>query len=77
MLLFPSLIVHGEANEMKRLKTALVREYDADPDTNINFYDPRKSRLWSLRNFVMHHQIFLLSHVFPLLRGEFPHRLCK
>ena len=43
MLLFPSLIVHGEANEMKRLKTALVREYDADPDTNINFYDPRNT----------------------------------
>ena len=43
MLFFPSLIVHGEANEMKRLKTALVREYDADPDTNINFYDPRNT----------------------------------
>ena len=28
---------------MKRLKTALVREYDADPDTNINFYDPRNT----------------------------------
>ena len=28
---------------MKRLKTALTREYDADPDTNINFYDPRNT----------------------------------
>jgi cleavage and polyadenylation specificity factor subunit 3 len=35
------VLVHGEANEMNRLKQALVREYEADPDTKINFYNPR------------------------------------
>ncbi len=37
------VLVHGEANEMNRLKSALVREYEADPDTKINFYNPRNT----------------------------------
>ena len=32
------VLVHGEANEMNRLKSALTREYEADPETKINFY---------------------------------------
>lgn len=28
---------------MNRLKQALVREYEADPDTKINFYNPRNT----------------------------------
>lgn len=37
------VLVHGEANEMNRLKSALTREYEADPETNINFYNPRNT----------------------------------
>ena len=38
------VLVHGEANEMNRLKSALTREYEADPDgTKINFYNPRNT----------------------------------
>lgn len=37
------ILVHGEANEMNRLKQALVREYEADPETKINFYSPRNT----------------------------------
>ena len=27
------ILVHGEANEMNRLKNALIREYEAEPQT--------------------------------------------
>ena len=37
------VLVHGEANEMNRLKSALTREYEADPETKINFYNPRNT----------------------------------
>ena len=32
------VLVHGEVNEMNRLKLALVREYENEPETKINFY---------------------------------------
>ena len=31
------VLVHGEANEMSRLKAALVREYEADPTHQVSF----------------------------------------
>lgn len=37
------VLVHGEQNEMLRLKSALQREYEADPNTTINFYNPRNT----------------------------------
>lgn len=37
------VLVHGEANEMGRLKSALIREYEADPTTKIDFYNPRNT----------------------------------
>ncbi len=37
------VLVHGEANEMNRRKSALVREYEADPETKIQFYNPRNT----------------------------------
>lgn len=37
------VLVHGEANEMGRLKAALIREYEADPDTKIQFHNPRNT----------------------------------
>jgi cleavage and polyadenylation specificity factor subunit 3 len=37
------VLVHGEANEMNRLKAALIREYEHDPDTQIRIYNPRNT----------------------------------
>jgi len=35
--------VHGEANEMGRLKAALMREYEDDPETSINIHNPKNT----------------------------------
>jgi len=37
------ILVHGEANEMNRLKNALIREYEAEPQTKIEFHNPRNT----------------------------------
>jgi cleavage and polyadenylation specificity factor subunit 3 len=37
------VLVHGEANEMSRLKSALQREYESKPNANIQFYNPRNT----------------------------------
>ncbi|CAG9836752.1 unnamed protein product [Diabrotica balteata] len=37
------VLVHGEQNEMNRLKAALQREYEDDPNTVINLYNPRNT----------------------------------
>lgn len=37
------VLVHGEANEMNRLKSALIREYEHDPDSQIQIYNPRNT----------------------------------
>jgi len=37
------VLVHGEANEMSRLKAALIREYEADPTHNIEIHNPRNT----------------------------------
>ena len=37
------VLVHGEQNEMSRLKAALQREYEDDPNTVINLYNPRNT----------------------------------
>ncbi len=37
------VLVHGEANEMNRLKAALIREYEHAPDTQIRIYNPRNT----------------------------------
>lgn len=45
-LLRPShvILVHGEQNEMSRLKSALQREWEsAEPNTKITFYNPRNT----------------------------------
>ncbi|KAK2174225.1 hypothetical protein NP493_817g02008 [Ridgeia piscesae] len=38
------VLVHGEANEMSRLKAALIREYEDDPEYNIDVYNPRNTQ---------------------------------
>jgi len=41
--LFFQVLVHGEANEMGRLKAALVREYEDDTETSINIHNPKNT----------------------------------
>ena len=38
------MLVHGEANEMARLKAAVLREYEDSEDTNIEVYMPRNTQ---------------------------------
>ncbi len=35
--------MHGEANEMSRLKAALIREYESDPTHNLEVHNPRNT----------------------------------
>ncbi|XP_065579344.1 cleavage and polyadenylation specificity factor 73-like isoform X1 [Artemia franciscana] len=37
------ILVHGEANEMSRLKAALIREYETMPEVEITVYNPRNT----------------------------------
>jgi len=37
------VLVHGEANEMSRLKAALLREYEAEPNREIEVHNPRNT----------------------------------
>jgi len=37
------VLVHGEANEMSRLKAALLREYESDPSHTIEVHNPRNT----------------------------------
>jgi cleavage and polyadenylation specificity factor subunit 3 len=37
------VLVHGEANEMSRLKAALIREYESDPTHNLEVHNPRNT----------------------------------
>uniref|UniRef100_A0A1Q3F4J9 Putative exonuclease of the beta-lactamase fold involved in rna processing translation n=1 Tax=Culex tarsalis TaxID=7177 RepID=A0A1Q3F4J9_CULTA len=37
------VLVHGEQNEMSRLKSALQREYEHDPNANITLHNPRNT----------------------------------
>ncbi|XP_015903768.1 cleavage and polyadenylation specificity factor 73 [Parasteatoda tepidariorum] len=38
------VLVHGEQNEMARLKAAIIREYEDDPDAHIEVYNPRNAQ---------------------------------
>ncbi|XP_065207621.1 cleavage and polyadenylation specificity factor 73 [Planococcus citri] len=38
------ILVHGEQNEMQRLKSALEREYENDPDTLITVHNPKNTQ---------------------------------
>lgn len=38
------VLVHGEANEMSRLKAAILREYDDDDEYNIQVHNPRTTQ---------------------------------
>ncbi|GLH01328.1 hypothetical protein R5R35_007001 [Gryllus longicercus] len=37
------VLVHGEQNEMSRLKAALTREYEDDPNTRMELHNPRNT----------------------------------
>lgn len=43
LLKFFQVLVHGEQNEMQRLKSALEREYENDPDTRITVHNPKNT----------------------------------
>jgi cleavage and polyadenylation specificity factor subunit 3 len=38
------ILVHGEQNEMQKLKDALIRQYEDNPDYNIQVYNPRNTQ---------------------------------
>lgn len=42
------VLVHGEANEMGRLKAALIREYEDDPEYDIEVYNPPNTKAVTL-----------------------------
>lgn len=42
--LFIQILVHGEANEMSRLKAALIREYEDDTTYNIEVHNPANTK---------------------------------
>lgn len=37
------MLVHGEQNEMSRLKAALQREYEDDPNTSMQLHNPKNT----------------------------------
>ena len=37
------MLVHGEANEMSRLKAALIREYEDDTEYQMQVHNPRNT----------------------------------
>ncbi|UYV72385.1 CPSF3 [Cordylochernes scorpioides] len=39
------VLVHGEQNEMNRLKTAIIREYEDEPDVSIEVHNPRNMEM--------------------------------
>ena len=43
------MLVHGEQNEMARLKAALIREYEDDTEYNIEVYNPRNTQAVELQ----------------------------
>lgn len=38
------ILVHGEQTEMQKLKDALIRQYEDNPDYNIQVYNPRNTQ---------------------------------
>lgn len=49
ILLTPfQILVHGEMNEMNRLKAAITRQYEDDPDYKIEVHNPRNTESISL-----------------------------
>lgn len=38
------VLVHGEQNEMGRLKAAIIREYEDDPEIHIEVHNPRNTQ---------------------------------
>ena len=49
-VLFPGLqiLVHGEQNEMARLKAALIREYEDNDEVHIEVHNPRNTEAVTL-----------------------------
>lgn len=48
MCLFSQILVHGEQNEMARLKAALIREYEDNDQVHIEVHNPRNTEAVTL-----------------------------
>lgn len=46
--IFVQILVHGEMNEMNRLKAAILRQYEEDPDYKVEVHNPRNTETLSL-----------------------------
>lgn len=44
----PQILVHGEQNEMARLKAALIREYEDNDQVHIEVHNPRNTEAVTL-----------------------------
>lgn len=44
----PQILVHGEQNEMARLKAALIREYEDNDQVHIEVHNPRNTEAVAL-----------------------------
>lgn len=67
----PQILVHGEQNEMARLKAALIREYEDNDDVHIEVHNPRNTEAVTL-NF----RGEKLAKVGPMRTWLFPRMLC-
>lgn len=47
-LSFLQILVHGEQNEMARLKAALIREYEDNDEVHIEVHNPRNTEAVTL-----------------------------
>lgn len=47
-LSFSQILVHGEQNEMARLKAALIREYEDNDEVHIEVHNPRNTEAVTL-----------------------------
>lgn len=71
MLVFVmQILVHGEQNEMARLKAALIREYEDNDEVHIEVHNPRNTEAVTL-NFrgeklakVNDNLVFALTRIF-------------
>lgn len=80
MLVFVmQILVHGEQNEMARLKAALIREYEDNDEVHIEVHNPRNTEAVTL-NFrgeklakVNANLFFALTRIFSwiLVKGHY------
>lgn len=48
LYVYSQILVHGEQNEMARLKAALIREYEDNDEVHIEVHNPRNTEAVTL-----------------------------